>query len=293
MIDLHLHTTASDGQLEPEQLVHRAAAVGLSVIAVTDHDTMAGVAPALRAAAARGVTVVPGIEITSVLDGKDLHVLGYYLDPRAPALAALLQAQQSERAARAREIADALAREGVPIDIEALLATAAARGGSVARPQIAGALVAAGHAPNVADAFERWLGEGRRAFVPHLGRGPAEVVSTIAEAGGTASLAHPGTSARDDIVPALVDVGLAAIEAYHSAHDAAQQAGYVALARRYGLAVTGGSDYHGDGLRRAEFFGVMTLPADEFEQFQNRARQRAFAASNSSLRESHRAGDSA
>lgn len=271
MIDLHLHTTASDGRLTPGQLVRRAADVGIHVMAVTDHDTTAGVAPATRAAAAVGITVVPGIEVTAVLDGRDIHVLGYYLDSEDEALNALLQAQQYERCERAREIAVKLDRAGVPIDVEALLTVSAARGGSVARPQIAAALVAAGHAIDVTDAFERWLGEGRTAFVPHCGRGPADVVSVIAAARGAASLAHPGTTGRDDIVPALVAAGLAAIEAYHSAHDAAAQARYADLARRYNLATTGGSDFHGDGLRRAEFFGVVGLPIGEFEQFQARA----------------------
>ncbi len=141
----------------------------------------------------------------------------------------------------------------------------------MARPQIAAALVAAGHAADVPDAFERWLSEGRTAFVPHCGRSPADVVSVITGSRGAASLAHPGTTERDDIVPALVDAGLAAIEAYHSAHDAGTQARYLALARQYGLAVTGGSDFHGDGLRRAEFFGVVGLPREEFERFQARA----------------------
>src|SRR5262245_44467268 len=118
MIDLHLHTTASDGRLAPDQLVHRAAAVGIHVMAVTDHDTMAGVAPAARVAASLGVAVVPGIEITAVLDGRDVHVLGYYLDSGDIALNELLDAQQYERAERAREIAARLARAGAPIDVE-------------------------------------------------------------------------------------------------------------------------------------------------------------------------------
>jgi predicted metal-dependent phosphoesterase TrpH len=271
MIDLHLHTTASDGRLSPDQLVRRAADAGIRVMAVTDHDTMAGVAPATQTAAALDVTIVPGIEITAVLDGRDVHVLGYYLDAQDGALNAVLQAQQYERVERAREIAGRLARLGVPIDIEALLAAAAAGGGSVARPQLAAALVAAGHAVDVPDAFARWLGEECAAFVPHRGRGPADVVSVIAGSRGAASLAHPGTTGRDDIIPALVEAGLTAVEAYHSAHDAVAQARYVDLARSYGLAVTGGSDFHGDGLRRAEFFGVMGLPAEEFERFQARA----------------------
>jgi predicted metal-dependent phosphoesterase TrpH len=271
MIDLHLHTTMSDGRLAPAELVRRAAAAGISVLAVTDHDTMAGVGPATLAAPSFNVTVVPGIEITAVLDGRDVHVLGYYLDPADPSLQVLLHAQRAERSERAREIGRRLQRAGAPVDVEALLTAAAARGGSVARPQIAASLVAAGHAADIAAAFDRWLSEGRPGFVPHCGRSPADVVSVIAGSRGAASLAHPGTTRRDDIVPALVDAGLVAIEAYHSAHDAATQARYLDMARRYALAVTGGSDFHGDGVRRAEFFGVVGLPHEEFERFQVRA----------------------
>jgi 3',5'-nucleoside bisphosphate phosphatase len=271
MIDLHLHTTASDGRLAPAALAQRAADAGIAVMAVTDHDTMAGVADAATAAARLGVAIVPGIEITAVLGGRDVHVLGYYLDAGNPVLGALLEAQQYERVERAREIAARLARADVPIDIEALLAAARDRGGSVARPQIAAALVAAGHAADVPEAFDRWLGEERVAFVPHCGRSPADVVGVIAGCRGAASLAHPGTTACDHIVPSLVEAGLCALEAYHSAHDAPTQARYVRMAREYGLAVTGGSDFHGDGLRRAEFFGAVGVPSAEFERFQARA----------------------
>jgi predicted metal-dependent phosphoesterase TrpH len=271
MIDLHLHTTASDGRLSPDELVRRADGVGIRVMAVADHDTMASVAAATRAAAALGISVVPGIEITSVLDGRDVHILGYYLDPDDPALHALLEVQRRERLERAREIGRRLAGAGATIDVEPLLREATARGASVARPQIAAALVAAGHAADIGDAFDRWLSEGRPAFVPHVGREPAHVVSVIAGAGGAASMAHPGTTGRDEIIPQLAEAGLAALEAYHSAHDAVQRAHYIELARRHGLALTGGSDFHGDGMRRAEFFGVVSLPEDEFERFRSRA----------------------
>lgn len=271
MIDLHLHTTASDGRSTPRMLVERAREAGLTVIAVTDHDTVAAVDETTRLAAAHGMSVVAGIEITSVLDGRDVHVLGYYVDPASAELQQLLADARQERLERARDIADLLDRAGAPIDIAPLLEAAAASGGSVARPQIAAALVSTGHARSVADAFDRLLGEGCAAYLPHRGRSPAAVVEEIVRAGGIASFAHPGTLGRDDIVGALVDAGLGAIEAYHSAHDGLQQAHYVDVARRFGLAVTGGSDYHGEGVRRAEFLGVVTLPRDEFEQFQSRA----------------------
>jgi predicted metal-dependent phosphoesterase TrpH len=268
VIDLHLHTTASDGRSTPAQLAARASEVGLRVIAVTDHDTMAAVEETARAAAAHGIAVVPGIEITAVLDGRDVHVLGYYLDAGNVRLLKLQAQQCQERMDRAREIADRLARAGAPVDIEPLLASAAARGGTVARPQLAAALVAAGHASSIADAFDRLLGESSPGYVPHRGPRPSDVVDVIASEGGIPSLAHPGATKRDDIIPELMDRGLAAIEAYHSAHDAAQQEHYVELARRHGLAITGGSDYHGEGVRRAECLGIVTLPHEEFGRLQ-------------------------
>jgi 3',5'-nucleoside bisphosphate phosphatase len=221
---------------------------------------------------------VSGIEITSVHAGKDVHVLGYFLDETNARLQALVSGQQRQRLDRAMEIAAQLARLGAPIDAEALATAATARGGkSVARPQIAEMLVAACHAASIADAFDRYLSEESPAYVPHRGASPAEVVALVAAEGGVASLAHPGyrgagkPSPKDDLVPTLVEAGLTAIEAFHSSHDEAMQLHYVALARRHGLAVTGGSDYHGDGARRAEFFGVTHLPATHFETFLARA----------------------
>jgi predicted metal-dependent phosphoesterase TrpH len=272
VIDLHLHTTASDGRCAPDELVRRAKAVGLTTIAVTDHDTMDAIPAASAAAAQLDLQFVPGIEITSVCRGKDAHVLGYFIDPDTPGLAELTADQRRRRVARARHIAAELGRLGAPIDVDALVAAAGARSGkSIARPQIAQALITAGHVSTVAEAFDRYLGESCPAYVPHTGASPAEVVALVVKGGGTASLAHPGHLEMDEVIPDLVDAGLAALEAYHSSHDEATTAHYVALAARLGLSLTGGSDYHGEGVRRAEFFGVTHLPAADFAAFLKRA----------------------
>ena len=161
---------------------------------------------------------------------------------------------------------------GAPIDVDALLATAGERSGkAIARPQIAQALIAAGHVATIAEAFDRFLGETCAAYVPHTGASPAEVVRLIAAGGGIASLAHPGHLKQDDVIPELVEAGMAALEVYHSSHDEPATAHYLQIARRHSLAVTGGSDYHGEGVRRAEFFGVVHLPEDEFVGFLRRA----------------------
>lgn len=272
MIDLHMHTTASDGRCTPDELVRRVSDAGIRTISVTDHDTMAGVAATARAAEPFGITVIPGIEITSVHDGKDVHMLAYFLPEEAPGLQDMLMTQRRQRVARAREIGERLARLGVPIDVQALVDTASASGGkALARPQIAQALIAAGHVATVAEAFDRYLSEDSPAYVPHTGASPADVVTLVAAGGGVSSLAHPGYRPRDEIIPGLVDAGLQAIEVFHSSHDAAAQAHYLATARRYGLLVTGGSDYHGEGTRRSEFFGVVHLPQEHYDRLLERA----------------------
>jgi predicted metal-dependent phosphoesterase TrpH len=265
MIDLHMHSTASDGRCLPEEVVERAHAKGIHTISLTDHDTMAGVPAAASAASRLGMTFVPGIEITSVHGGRDVHVLAYFLPELDAELTRLLAEQRRNRLERARTIAERLAAAGVPIDVPALLESASSLGGkSLARPQIAQALIAAGHVSTVAEAFERFLGEDGPAYVPHRGASPSEVVELVNRAGGLASLAHPGYTRKDDIIPELVAAGIGAIEAYHSSHDEAATERYLAAARQYGIAVSGGSDYHGEGTRRSEFFGVVALPADEF-----------------------------
>jgi 3',5'-nucleoside bisphosphate phosphatase len=272
MIDLHMHTTASDGTLPPEDLVDRVHGAGITVFSVTDHDTMASVKAVTAAAAAHGLTCVPGIEITAVHDGYDVHMLGYFLDDASASLNALLARIRALRLERAADIAGRLAAAGVPIDIDQLINDANANNGrSVARPQIARALIAAGHVTTVSEAFDRFLSEGCCAYVPHRGPHPTDVIAVIAEAGGISSLAHPGLLNHDDLVPDLVRAGLAAIEAYHSAHDAATTDRYVSIARAHDLAVSGGSDFHGDGTRRSELFGVVSLPLDEFDRLAARA----------------------
>jgi predicted metal-dependent phosphoesterase TrpH len=272
MIDLHLHTTASDGTCTPELLVERAWRAGIRTLSVTDHDTMAGVAPAAAAARTYGMTVIPGIEITAAEGGRDVHVLAYFLSDDAPGLQTLLATQRRKRIDRAREIAGRLEALGAPIDLAPLLNGAATTGGkSLARPQIARALVDAGHVTSVAEAFEIYLQEDRPAYVPHQGASPADVIELVTAAGGLASLAHPGQLKKDTLIPSLVAAGLGAIEAHHSSHDAETTNHYLALARNYDLGVSGGSDYHGEGTRRSEFFGVINLPAAHFDDLLARA----------------------
>jgi len=265
VIDLHTHTTASDGSLAPAALIEAAAAAGLRVLSMTDHDTTAGFEAVTDAAAHAGVELVPGIEISAVTDGRDVHVLGYFIDPSSASLRAFLERQRSDRIRRVEEMARRLASLGCPINVDAVLA--AARGRSVGRPQIAAALVDAGYVQTPDEAFERFLEYGGPAYVPRHGTSPDLVVAIVHAAGGLASLAHPGVTKRDGGIQALAAAGLDALEARHSDHDAATERRYRDLARSCGLLVTGGSDFHGDAGHRAARLGLVSMPDEDYDAF--------------------------
>ena len=277
MIDLHTHTTASDGALAPPALVERAHRLGIRTLSVTDHDTVAGIPAAAAEAAARGMEFLPGIEITAVHERRDVHMLAYFLDPAPVGLAAFLARQRLDRSRRAREMAARLATLGAPIDMEDLIAGAEADGKAVARPSVARALLDAGHVTSLQQAFDRWLADGRPAYVPRTGLSPVEVVRLVKRSGGVAGLAHPGLLRRDDLIPELVEAGLGAIEVYHSDHDGGARSRYLRLAGQHGLAVSGGSDYHGDDHPRARCFGRVGLPRERFGPLFQRVRE-AYAA---------------
>jgi predicted metal-dependent phosphoesterase TrpH len=265
VIDLHLHTTASDGLLAPAMLVARAVDAGVAILAVTDHDTVAGLAPAVDAASRLGVQLVTGIEITAVEKERDVHILGYFFDPTDEGLSRFLHKQREDRIRRVRQIASLLRDLGLEIDVRALLERAG-DSQSVGRPAIADALIAAGHATDRNDAFARLLGRGKPAFVPRRGVGGREVISVIHDAGGITSLAHPGVLQDDDLIPELVDAGLDALEVWHSDHTPQHQAHYAAMTDRLHLRRSGGSDYHGDGIHRACRIGDVSLPREEFDK---------------------------
>jgi predicted metal-dependent phosphoesterase TrpH len=269
-IDLHLHTTASDGRCTPRQLVERAAKAGVSVMAVTDHDTTAAVGEVQAEAHRHGIHAVTGIEITAVEAGCDLHVLGYLFEPQHQGLTALLVSQRAARVARIEAIGSRLAEHGVPIDLGPVLdQTRRAGGRSIGRPQVARAMVDAGHVATVQDAFDRWLERGRPGFVPREGPTPEAVIDIIHQAGGIASIAHPGHGDLGPRISAWAAAGLDAIEAFHPDHDESQVQEYIKIARDLDLLLTGGSDFHGDPAHGCEP-GSVTLPAAEWERVQAR-----------------------
>lgn len=233
-------------------------------MAVTDHDTTAAVADVRAAAIARGIQAVSGIEMTAVEEGRDLHILGYLFDPMNEALGAFLLTQRAARIARVEAIGSRLAALGMPVAVEPLLRRAGRESGrSIGRPQVARAMVDAGHVADTREAFDRWLGHGCPGYVPRAGPAPAAVIEIIHQAGGIASLAHPGKLGLDARIPTLAKAGLDAVEAFHPDHDASMVDQYIRIARKLDLLLTGGSDFHGDpahGLTP----GSVTLPAAEF-----------------------------
>ena len=266
MVDLHLHTTASDGRLTPTELVRRAAACGVRILAVTDHDTTDGIDEAAAEAVRHSVVVIPGIEITSIESGRDVHMLGYFFDARDARLARFLTGQRATRITRIEEMARRLEQLGLPVDVQPILDEARKHDArSIGRPALARAMVAAGHVADVREAFDTWLGQDRPAFVERAGPSPEDVIGVLHHAGGIASLAHPGRTRIDARLESLRDAGLDAIEAYHSDHDDATTQGYVGVARRLRLLVSGGSDFHGDPAYGLEP-GASTLPREEWEK---------------------------
>ena len=246
--DLHCHSSVSDGTRPPAEVIGRAAAAGLDVVALTDHDTVAGLAEA-RGALPPGLTLVPGMELSCRRDGHSVHLLAYLFDPEHPGLAAQCQAIRAARVDRARAMVARLAELGAPVTWDQVLAIAA--GGVIGRPHIARALVAAGVVDSVPDAFTpEWIGSGGRAHVARYALDPAHAVALVREAGGVTALAHPlaqtrGPAASDQLIRELAAAGLAGLEVAHPDHDDAKRAALRTLAKEHGLAVTGGSDDHG------------------------------------------------
>jgi predicted metal-dependent phosphoesterase TrpH len=246
--DLHSHSTASDGTTPPADVIRRAAEAGLDVVALTDHDTVAGHAEAAAALPA-GLTLLPGMELSCRAQGHSVHMLAYLFDPRDPELAGELAVIRDSRLSRARVMVDRLAGLGVPVTWEQVQAIA--DGGVVGRPHIARALAAAGVVATPADAFSpEWIGPGGPAYVSRYALDPVRAVALVAAAGGVTVLAHPrgvgrGWAIPDEVIEELAAAGLTGLEVNHPQQDQALRARLAGLAGRLGLVPSGGSDDHG------------------------------------------------
>jgi predicted metal-dependent phosphoesterase TrpH len=267
-VDLHAHTFFSDGQFSPEELVAHALTRSLVALAITDHDTVEGVARALVAGGGR-IRIVPGIEISSVHDGIDLHVLGFFIDYQSESLTEKLEAFRDERRNRALAIMARLAELGLAVDETGVFA--AAGPGVVGRPHVAHALVRAGHVPSVEAAFQQLLGPRGRAFVPRPAFQSTDAIACIREAGGASVLAHPGANLPITVVERLKEAGLDGIEVWHPQHGTAAVRRWRDEARRLHLVESGGSDFH--GTHRGAGLGDLPVPERVVESLLAAARR--------------------
>ncbi|TVZ04169.1 PHP domain-containing protein [Trebonia kvetii] len=270
-IDLHVHSNASDGTDDPAEVIRRAGAAGLDVLALTDHDTQAGLAEA-RAALPEGLSLIPGMELSCQLDGRSVHLLGYLFDPDDPAIAAETAQVRDDRTYRAQAMVARLAELGTGVTWEQV--SEIAGDGVVGRPHIARALAASGAIAEPADAFTpEWIGDGGRAFVDRYAPYLARAVTMIRTAGGVPVLAHPrspGYEIPDAVIAELTGAGLCGIEVFHFDHDEAERMRLSALARSLDLIATGGSDDHGSFNGRG--LGADVTPDDEYHRLIGMAR---------------------
>jgi hypothetical protein len=270
-VDLHTHTTASDGTLDAHELVELAARHGVRVLAITDHDSTEALAAAGAAAERLGVILVPGIEINCEAEGAEIHVLGYFVDVQASWFQDFLRQQRAERRARVLRIAARLAELGLPVDPAEVLALAG--DGAAGRPHVAQVMVRRGYVATVREAFDRYLRAGGPAWVPRDRLSPAEAVAVIRRAGGVAVMAHPGLAQRDELIAGLVGAGLEGLEVYYPEHSPSQTEHYLELCRQWALLATGGSDFHGPGRGVHATPGTPQVPWEAWDALRRRARR--------------------
>ncbi len=261
--DLHIHTLASDGLLTSEEVVMKASGRGLLAIAVTDHDTTDGLEEAAQAAGRYALELIPGIELSTEYRNKEIHILGYYIDPMHNRLSSLLREIQQSRTSRAEKMVVRLSLLGKEIAMEEVLEMAGSAAPS--RPHIARVLLEKGFVSNVKQAFDELIGHQGPAYVERYKMTTQEAISLIREAGGTAVWAHPGLTGIHGFLGELIKAGLQGLEVYHPEHNWVMTHYYRSLAQKHGLIVTGGSDYHGNVYAHAKELGACGVTKAELE----------------------------
>jgi len=258
-IDLHIHTKASDGMLNPSEAVRAAAQAELGVIAIADHDSTDGLAEALVTAGSCGIQVVPAVEISATDPLGEVHILGYWIDYQEPGFQEFLSLPRSTRPHRIAEMCGRLSELGLPVDPQEVFALAGEEG-SVGRGHLARVMIRKGYVRDFEEAFQGYLSHHAPAYVKRFKNSAADTISAIHRAGGVSVVAHPGLIENPDLVEILIARGVMGVEAYCHVHDPEQTQGYLCLARDHGLLVTGGSDYHGEGAGQSFRLGDLQVP---------------------------------
>ncbi len=282
MIDLHSHTTASDGEHSPEALLALARAAGVTVLAVTDHDTVSGLGRAGAAAEAEGVRFVPGIEVSATAAGREVHVLGHFVDATESGLSSYSARLKDERAVRMGRMVQRMGELGFPVSLEEVEKIGG--GAHLGRPHLALALLNRGHVSSTREAFDRFLADGRPGNVDRFRVSAEEAVRLLHAAGGTATLAHPGPSkVTTPTLEALARAGLDGLEVFHVDHVPSQREAFLRTADALGLIPTGGSDYHGARVSPGRKPGGSTTPPEAFARLVARAEAHARTAGRTHL----------
>lgn len=268
-IDLHTHSRASDGEFAAAEVAELARAAGIGVWALCDHDTVAGLAEARAAADRAGIRLVPGIELSAFLDSKEIHLLGHFVDPAHPSLRDFEDFLAAKRRVRMQEIVGKLAGLGIRIRTEDIEKWSG--GKTIGRPHVARAVVEAGAAATVKEAFDRYLGEGRPAYVGRYRLEAEEAVQLVRGAGGTTTVAHPGVSKLDrhELVR-LRAAGVDGLEVHHADHVPSQREKLLRLAEELDLVPTAGSDYHGATISPDRRLGQVTMPEEDLARLEAR-----------------------
>jgi predicted metal-dependent phosphoesterase TrpH len=257
--DLHVHTTYSDGALSPAEVVEAARAAGLSYVGITDHDSIEGISQAVAAAKSRSVQVVPGVEISTRMDNREVHILGLFIRMKRGGLGKFLKTRREERKMRIHAITAKLNALGVHATPEEVFAVAGH--GAPGRMHVAVALLRNKRVRHIQEAFHRFIGDGGPAYVPREIVTPRQATDLIRAAGGVPVLAHPGLSNCDELIPSLVKAGVMGIEVYYPAHTAVQQDFYLRIAKKHNLLLSGGSDNHG-GFKGIEKIGQIRIAVE-------------------------------
>ncbi|MDD2553653.1 MAG: PHP domain-containing protein [Desulfotomaculaceae bacterium] len=267
--DMHIHTIYSDGGSTPGEIIEMAKSLKLEAIAITDHDTIDGIQPTLHEGLAIGIEVIPGIELGSYSQGEEIHILGYLVDLSNRLFLEKLAILCEARVYRMERMVEKLQELGFHVNMGMI--TDISGRGSLGRPHLAMAMIKIGAVETIFEAFEKYIGEGRPAYVPRYKMEPVEAVTLIKSAGGAPVLAHPGLNKSEYLLEDLIKAGLVGIEAYHPSHSTEQSNYFKQLAWQKGLIATGGSDYHSPRHKEGNRFGMITVPYSVVEELKKRA----------------------